>query len=354
MKARLDKLRNFMMRQNLDAIVVCKPENRYYFSGFTGSSGALAITYDEAALITDFRYVEQAQEQAACFDVVEHGASLLEKVAEVLQKSVVGKIGFEGDFFTYNEFSIFTQRLKGEKLKAVGLDSLRMVKDSAEIALMKKAVAISDAAFSHILNFIVPGVDEIAIAAELEHEMRKLGSEKPAFDTIVASGERGSLPHGTATDKIVRAGEFVTMDFGAVYKGYHSDITRTICVGKASAKQRELYDVVYQAQLLGVKLIQAGCSGREVDAEVRRYIANAGFGKYFGHGLGHGVGLAIHEMPRLSPSSDCEALEENMIVTVEPGIYLPGFGGVRIEDTVLVAAHGAEVLTKSGKQLIEI
>lgn len=354
MKTRLTRLREFLTKQDLAAIVVTKPENRYYFSGFSGSSGALLITGDEAKLITDFRYVEQAQSEAALFDVIEHGASLLEKTAEILRGAAAGKIGFEGDSFTYNEFSMFVQYLQENKLKPVGLDHLRVVKDSRELALMRQAVEISDKAFSHILDFLAPGVDEIAVAAELEHQMRKLGSEKPAFDTIVASGERGSLPHGTATNKIIAVGDFVTMDFGAVYKGYHSDITRTVCIGKATEKQRNLYDIVLNAQLMGVGLIQTGRSGKEIDTEVRRYIMDAGYGKFFGHGLGHGVGLAIHELPRLSPSSACDSLEANMLVTVEPGIYLPGFGGIRIEDTVLVTAHGAEILTKSSKQLIEI
>lgn len=354
MKARLTKLRDFLTKQNLDAVIITKAENRQYFSGFSGTSGALVVTNADARLITDFRYIEQAKNQAQYFLIDEHGNSLLQKVAEVLHELNATKIGFEGDSFTYNEFSMLVEYLKHDKLKPIGLDQLRVVKDNKEIELIKKAVEISDQAFLHILKVIKPGVSELMVAAELEHCMRKLGAEKPAFDTIVASGERGSLPHGLATDKIIIDGDFVTMDFGAVYQGYHSDITRTVCVGKASEKQRLLYDIVLKAQMMGVDLVKVGQSGKDVDADVRRYIMNAGYGKFFGHGLGHGVGLAIHELPRLSPSSTCDCLEENMVVTVEPGIYLPGFGGVRIEDTVLVTAQGAEILTKSSKQLIEI
>lgn len=354
MNVRLKKLRAFMARLDLDAVVVNKPENRTYFSGFAGTSALLVVSKDEAKLITDFRYIEQAKQQAKFFDVVEHDQKMLPVAARLISSCKAAKIGIEGDAFTYNEFSMLSGLLPETEIKAVGLDDLRTVKDEAEISLMRRAVEISDAAFARILSVIRPGVTELAVAAELEHCMRLLGSEKPAFETIVASGARGSLPHGLATDKPIAEGELVTMDFGAVYRGYHSDITRTVCVGKADETQRRIYDIVLDAQILGVKAVAPGKSGKRVDEEARRLIVDAGYGKYFGHGLGHGAGLAIHEQPRLSPSSTCERLEENMIVTVEPGIYLPGWGGVRIEDTVLVTKSGAEVLTKSRKELIEL
>ena len=197
-------------------------------------------------------------------------------------------------------------------------------------------------------------MSEYEVATELEYYMKKLGSERPAFTTIVASGVRGALPHGVATDKLINNGEFVTIDFGAVYKGYHSDITRTFCMGTANDKQREIYDIVLHAQLLGLQEITPDKSGKEVDFPVRQYIKEAGYGEFFSHGLGHGVGLEIHELPRLSPLSPTKALKENMIVTDEPGIYVPDFGGVRIEDTVLVTANGCQALTQSDKRLIEI
>lgn len=354
MNARLSKLRSFMEKQNLDAVVISKPENRAYFSGFTGTSATLVVTAAKAKLITDFRYIEQAEKESPLFDVVRHEQDMLAVVASEILADKAKKIGFEGDSFTYNHFTMLARHLPDAKLKPVGLDGLREIKDAAEIERMTKAVEISDAAFSHILKVLRPGISEIEVAAEIEHCMRKLGSEKPAFDTIVVSGERGSLPHGLATNKLIESGDFVTMDFGAVYLGYHSDITRTVCIGKADEKQRHIYDVVRKAQHLGVGAIAVGKSGKAVDAQVRRCIMDAGYGEFFGHGLGHGVGLAIHELPRLSPSSTCERLEENMLVTVEPGIYLPGWGGVRIEDTVQITASGAKVLTKSRKQLIEI
>ena len=223
-----------------------------------------------------------------------------------------------------------------------------------ELACIRRAMEIGDEAFEYILTYIRPGISELDVAAALENCMRQKGSQRPSFDTIVASGKRGSLPHGTATEKLINVGEFVTMDYGAVYKGYHSDMTRTVCMGRADEKQRHVYSTVLKAQELGVSLVQPGASGKEVDRLVRQQIAEAGYGRYFGHGLGHSVGLEIHEEPRLSPSSTCEALAENMLVTVEPGIYIPDWGGVRIEDTVVVKEGGCEILTHSPKELIEL
>jgi len=355
MVARLEKLRRFLKKQELDAVVINKVENLHYFSGFTGDDAVLVVSQKDAVLITDFRYMEQAKQQSKTFELIEHNKGLLPKTAEILMGLKLQNIGFEGNVLTYNDFSLLTKLLKGLTFKqAIELDSLRLIKDEQEIDLLKKAVEISDRAYEHILTILRPGISEIEIAAELENCMRRLGSEKPAFTTIVASGERGSLPHGVATDKLIVDGDFVTMDFGAVYKGYHSDITRTVCVGNANDKQRKIYDIVLKAQLLGVEKVQLGSAGQTVDTAVRRYIMDAGYGQFFGHGLGHGVGLEIHEFPRLSPSSTCEHLEENMIVTVEPGIYLPGWGGIRIEDTVLVTALGGQSLTQSNKQFVEL
>ena len=217
---------------------------------------------------------------------------------------------------------------------------MRQIKDAAEIDCIKRACEIADKAFAEILKFIKAGVREYEVAAEMEYLMRKFGSERAAFDTIVASGVRGSLPHGR--------------DFGAVYNGYHSDITRTICVGKASAKQREIYNAVLSAQMYGLEVIKVGVGGKAIDEKVRERLKSLGYGDYFTHSLGHSLGLNIHEEPRLSPLSKCERLEVNMLVTDEPGVYIPNFGGVRIEDTVLVTQYGALPLTKSPKKLLEI
>ena len=352
-KQRLAGLRKLMLEHDLDAIIVAKPESRRYFSGFTGSSGLLLITNQMQTLFTDFRYIEQANEQAPEYQIVRHGADMFAILADTVKKLGVTRIGFESDFITWDTYHKLVACLTMVELRPVQLDSLRVIKDQSELTLLHQAIKIADAAFNHVVTIIRPGITELEIALDLEYQMRKLGSEKPAFDTIVASGYRGALPHGQASDKIIETGDFITMDFGAVYQGYHSDITRTVVAGKASEKQREIYNIVQTAQLAGVKAVAAGKTGKEIDQAARQVISDAGYGEYFGHSLGHGVGLAIHEEPRLSPANDSE-LAAGMVVSVEPGIYLPEWGGVRIEDLVVVSATGCTTLTASSKSLIEL
>ncbi len=357
MDQRLKRLRAFIKENQLDGIIINKPENRRYFSGFTGSAGILVISDKDNRLLTDFRYVEQATQQAPLYQIIRYDAapnSLYEVLGTAAKSLGLHKVGFESDFVTYDSYRTLSTALPGLELMPVKLDSLRMVKDKGELTLLKQAVEIADNAFSHILSFLKPGIKEYDVAVELEYKMRQLGAEKAAFDIIVASGKRGALPHGQASDKKIEPGDFVTMDFGAVYHGYHSDITRTVVIGKASAKQREIYQIVLGAQLAGVRAVKAGELCCDVDAAARKVIEDAGYREYFGHGLGHGVGLAIHEDPRLSPANTTVKLADNMTVTVEPGIYLPDWGGLRIEDTVVVINDGADILTASDKQLIEL
>ncbi len=353
MEKRLVKLRKFMSEHNLECMLIQKPENRQYFSGFSGSSGILLVSNHSNLLLTDFRYIEQATIQALQYEIIRYH-TIGKTLTEMINKLEVSTIGFESDFVTYDGHQELNNNLHSVNLVPVQLDALRMVKDGNEIASIKKAVEIADNAFSRIVSFIKPGMTEQEVALELEYYMRKLGAEKPAFDTIMASGRRGALPHGRASEKIIEIGDFVTMDFGAVYHGYHSDITRTICMGKATAKQKEIYDIVLAAQLAGVQAVAPGRIGKDVDTISRNIIINAGYGEFFGHGLGHGLGLNIHEEPRLSPANIHTVLLKNMVVTVEPGIYLPNWGGVRIEDTVLVSDEGCQILTASNKQLIEL
>ncbi len=353
---RILRLRELLKEQICDAVIINKEENLHYFSGFRGDDTLLFITQSNCFLITDSRYTQQAKQQTD-FTVIEHKMGIFEKTVEIAKKSEVKSIAFEGNALLFNSYTRLNDLLSEYEIDfstSINLDQLRIIKDDEEITLLKKAILISDEAYKHILKYVKVGMSENEVAAELEDKMRRLGSERPAFTTIVASGKRGALPHGVATDKLINNGEFVTIDFGAVYKGYHSDITRTFCVGKASDKQKEIYNIVLNAQLLGLKEIAPGKSGKQVDAPVRKYIKDAGYGEYFGHGLGHGVGLEIHELPRLSPLSPTKELRENMLVTDEPGIYLPDFGGVRIEDTVLVTANGSQPLTRSEKRLIEL
>ena len=350
---RLASLRKLMATHSLDAVVVTKPENRRYFSGFTGSSGLLLIGEQIQTLFTDFRYIEQATKQSPEYKIVRHGTSMFDILADTVKKLKAVRIGFESDFITWDTYHKLAACLSMVELRPVNLDALRVIKDQAELTLLRQAVEIADVAFNHVVTIIRPGITELEIALELEYQMRKLGSEKPAFETIVASGYRGALPHGQASAKIIEVGDFITMDFGAVYQGYHSDMTRTVVAGKATSKQHEIYNIVQAAQLAGIKAVAAGKTGKEIDQVARKIIADAGYGEYFGHALGHGVGLAIHEEPRLSTTNDSE-LASGMVVSVEPGIYLPEWGGVRIEDLVVVSAAGCTVLTTSNKNLIEL
>ena len=355
-RERLAGLRDFLREQQADAVVVNKEVNLHYFSGFRGDDSLLLISQGDALLVTDSRYTEQAAQQAPLFEVVEQKDGLLAKAAECVKARGWKKLAFEGTAMLYDTYVKFGEKLGTNAALeiSVRLDELRQVKEAEEIACIRKACGIGDAAFREIVKFIRPGVSELEVAARLEGTMRALGSERPAFSTIVASGVRGSLPHGIATEKLIVSGEFVTMDYGAVVDGYHSDRTRTVCVGRASEAQRALYGIVLDAQKRGVSLVRPGAAGKEVDAAVRQRIADAGYGENFGHGLGHSLGLEIHEEPRLSPKSECEHLLPGMLVTVEPGVYLPGKCGIRIEDTVLVTKTGGEPLTASNKELIEI
>lgn len=354
MNERLIRLQEKLSAEEVDAVLITKVPNVTYFSGFRGDSSALLIGRNFRKLITDGRYVEQAITQAKDFTLVEQTEGLYKKIIEEIKISACKKVGFEGLTMTVAVHSYLKKELKDVEFKSIALDALRQVKDAAEIANIRRACEIADDAFKKVLAVIKPGMREFEVAADLEYFMRRLGSEAAAFTTIVASGWRGALPHGTASDKKICAGELVTMDFGATFNGYCSDITRTICVGKATADQRKIYNLVLDAQLYGLEVITAGKGGVEIDAAVRDRLTASGYGDYFVHGLGHGVGLEIHEEPRLSKLSKCEQLLPNMIVTDEPGIYIENFGGVRIEDTVLVTSGKPQPLTRSPKHLIEL
>ena len=351
---RLDKLRSYCDEQKVNVVLISKPANLQYFSGFTGDSTVLIISRKRQILITDNRYVEQAKSQSPNFDLIVQEDGLWKKVSEVLSEVGLNSIGIEGNFLTVNEFNKLKELLPKLNLTALKFDELRQVKDESEIEKIQRACDIADKAFEETLKFIHPGVTEMAVAAQLENVMRQLGSEKAAFDTIVASGLRGCLPHGTASEKIIRSGEFVTMDFGATFKGYHSDMTRTVFVGRADVLQRRIYNALLEAQILALPLIKDGADPKAVDEAVRIQLQKDGFAQFFTHGLGHGVGLEIHEEPRLSKNTTSKVLKTNMIVTDEPGLYIPNFGGLRIEDTVVVAEGGAILLTHSDKRLIEI
>lgn len=350
---RISRLREWLAKTQGKALLVTNPINRRYLSGFTGSSGVVLVTSDKAALITDFRYREQAPQQAQGFQIIEHGADMNATVSELLRQWGVDVLLFEERDVTFSSYTSLDKTLSPIKLlPSEGIvEKLRLIKDDSELAIMQEAADLADRAFDHILGFIKPGVSEKSIALELEIFMRSQGATSSSFDTIVASGERSALPHGVASDRILERDEFVKLDYGAYYKGYCSDITRTIVVGKPSDKHREIYEIVREAQQYALDHLVPGMTGKEGDALTRDIITRYGYGEYFGHGTGHGLGMEIHEAPRLSLTGDV-VLAPGMTVTVEPGIYLPGFGGVRIEDDVVITDKGIRILTKSPKQLI--
>lgn len=352
---RVTAMRQKFAEKKIDAAIVGKPENVGYLSGFTGTAGMLLITHETAYLLTDFRYVEQAKAQAPGFEVVQQNArGAAVDMAELLAKHGAKTVGFEGDYLTYDLFETFRKEFDGRfaLVTVTGLtETIRQVKDEQEVAAMRQAAVIADQAYEHILKFIQPGLTERQVALELEFVMKRAGASGLAFDTIVASGVRSALPHGVASDKVIQSGDLVTMDFGAVYNGYRSDMTRTVMVGEPTDEQRKIYEIVLEAQKRGVAAARAGMTGKELDAVCRDYITEQGYGEQFGHSTGHGVGRYIHEGPSLSVRGDV-LLRPGMVVTIEPGIYLPGWGGVRIEDMVLITADGCERLSQSPKDLI--
>ncbi|MGG1551653.1 M24 family metallopeptidase [Paenibacillus ferrarius] len=352
---RIERLRQVMQQQELPALLITNAYNRTYVTGFTGSSGYVLITGERAILLTDFRYMTQAPQQAKLFEVVEHKPKVIESVLELLQKQGITKLGFEQADVTYGDFLRYQQGLPGVEFVPTAslVEQIRMVKDDAELQVMQEAADLADQTFSHILNFIKPGVKELDIALEIETFIRKNGGTSTSFETIVASGERSALPHGKASDRVLQGNEFVKLDFGAYYKGYCSDITRTVMLGKPTDKHKEIYDIVLEAQLNCLANLKTGIPGREGDAYARDVIVKHGYGDYFGHGTGHGLGMEVHESPRLSKTEDT-ILTPGMVVTVEPGIYLPGFGGVRIEDDVVITDTGIKILTHSTKDFLII
>ncbi|MDC3414420.1 Xaa-Pro peptidase family protein [Aquibacillus sp. 3ASR75-11] len=351
---KLDDLRQSLQNENVDAILITNGKNRRYLTGFTGTSGVVLVTHEQALFITDFRYIEQANEQIEGFDIIEHKQSIVKEVAEQLSNRNISKVGFEKDDLTYAIFEQYKEAVNGAFIPVSGIvERLRLIKSDDELQILKDAAQIADKAFKHILTFIKPGVKEIDVSNELEFFMRKEGATSSSFDIIVASGVRSALPHGVASTKVIEAGELVTLDFGALYKGYCSDITRTVAVGEISKELKTIYDTVLEAQKRGMDGIKAGITGADADALTRDYIKEKGYGDFFGHSTGHGIGLDVHEGPGLSFRTN-KPLEPGMVVTVEPGIYVPNVGGCRIEDDTIVTKDGNERITHSPKELITL
>ncbi|WP_156290821.1 M24 family metallopeptidase [Oceanobacillus salinisoli] len=351
---KLSKLRKALEEKELDGILVTSPYNRRYVTGFTGTAGVAIISKDDSRFITDFRYTEQATAQAKEFQIIEHKQVIEQEIKKQLKDMNIKRLGFEKDHVTYGVYQTYHNLFDSELIPVSGLiEEIRLIKSDEELTILKKAAKIADDAFAHIQSYIKPGVKEIDISNELEFFMRKQGATASSFDIIVASGYRSALPHGVASDKEIQSGELVTMDFGALFQSYCSDITRTIAVGEISDQLREIYDTVLEANLRGVNGIKPGLTGKEADALTRDYIKEKGYGSYFGHSTGHGIGLEVHEGPGLSSRSN-KVLKPGMVVTVEPGIYMAGIGGCRIEDDIVITENGNERLTFAPKELIQL
>ncbi len=350
--SRLTNLRKKLQEKELDAMLVLGAANRRYMSGFTGSAGTLVISQDAAVLITDFRYIEQATAQAPQFQVRRY-EDYLTTVKEVLDEYGCRRVGFESDIVTYDQYTKWQEKLEEiEWVPAPGLvEGLRMVKSDEEIACIEKAAAIGDEAWSELLPHMRPGVTEKDLALELEFLMRQKGAEALAFDIILASGPNGALPHAVPSHRPLQEGDLVVMDFGARVNGYCSDMTRTVVIGKACQRSRTLYNIVLDAQRAAVAAVKAGKTGKEIDAVARGIIADAGYGEYFGHGFGHSLGIEIHEPPNAS-ATETSVLPKGAVISAEPGIYIPGQFGVRIEDVLILGEDGCENITKAKKELI--
>ncbi|MCH7321851.1 Xaa-Pro peptidase family protein [Solibacillus sp. MA9] len=349
---KLAKLRQALIDNQVDAILITNEYNRRYMTGFTGTAGVAIVSQNDAVFITDFRYTEQAAAQIKDFRIEQHKGTIFEEVANQAAIMGVKTLAFEKDAMHYGTYEVYKSSVKADFVPLSGvIEKIRLIKSQEEINIIKVACEIADNAFTHILNFIKPGITELDVSNELEFFMRKQGATSSSFDIIVASGLRSALPHGVATDKIIETGDFVTLDFGAYYNGYISDITRTVAVGQPSEQLVEMYNAVLESQLLALEKVGPGMTGAQADAVSRDYLKSKGLGEAFGHSLGHGIGLEVHEGPGLNFRSEV-VLEPNMVVTIEPGVYIPGVGGVRIEDDILITETGNEILNHSDKKLI--
>ncbi|TWI55964.1 M24 family metallopeptidase [Halalkalibacter nanhaiisediminis] len=350
---RIEKLRAQFRERDIDALLITSQYNRQYMTGFFGTAGVALISEKAAIFITDFRYVEQAKEQAKGYEIIQHTGPIFEEVAKQVEKLGMKKLGFEQSHLTYEAYQLYAKFIESASLVPIAglVEGIRLKKDEDEINLIQDAANIADAAFDHITTFIRPGITELDVANELEFFMRKQGASSSSFDTIVASGLRSALPHGVASEKVIEKGELVTLDYGAYYKGYCSDITRTVAVGEVSEELKAIYQTVLEAQLRGMAGIKPGLTGKQADALTRDYITKKGYGDYFGHSTGHGLGMEVHEGPALSMKSST-VLEPGMVVTVEPGIYIAGVGGTRIEDDTLITEDGNRTFTHSPKELL--
>jgi Xaa-Pro aminopeptidase len=353
LKNRISKIKEALKVKKTEAFLVTKPENKFYISGFSSSNYYILLTESKDYLLTDFRYIEAAKSLSDTFEIVKIDNE--NTALKFIQEKSFETLGIEYKSVTfdfYNEIKKIAKVAKTIPCDNI-IEEIRTIKEAWELDKITQAAEIANQGFIHILDFIKPGVTEKQIAMELEFFLKRNGADALSFDTIIASGKNGALPHAIPSNKEVENGDFVTMDFGVLLDHYCSDMTRTIAVGRVSEKQKEVYNVVLRAQETSLSEVKVGVSTASLDSIARNIINDAGYGEYFGHGLGHGVGLEIHEAPTLNQSSK-ETIKANMLVTIEPGIYIPEAFGVRIEDLAIVGESDIIILTKVDKKLIII
>ncbi|MCI7803601.1 MAG: aminopeptidase P family protein [Oscillospiraceae bacterium] len=351
----MNRIEKLVIPEGADCALITSDISRRYFTGMKSSAGIVLVFRNAAYLLIDFRYIEKARNTVKDCEVIEQ-QSLKEQIAELMKKHNARSIAVEAADMTLSRMAFYEEKFPEFEFIKSGelsdnISEMRTVKTADEIEKIKSAQRIAEKAFDEALNFINPGVTEREISLCLDEFMLRNGAEALSFETIALGGKNTSMPHGVPSEYTVKSGDFVLMDFGAVYDGYHSDMTRTVCVGKPSEKMEEVYNIVLDAQLKALDTVKAGITGAQLDRSARDVIKNAGYGECFGHSLGHGVGMEIHEFPTASEKSDT-VLKENMVVTVEPGIYLPEEFGVRIEDFVVVTEKSCENLTKCPKKMI--
>jgi Xaa-Pro aminopeptidase len=334
-----------------DGMLVTSPENVRYLCGFSGSEGTLLMTRESGFFLTDGRYTTQARREVSSFPVMTFKKKW-ERIGSLAARMNIKRLGYEARNVSVAMLQEIEKHAEQSELHPLiaELDSLRSCKDAGEISLLKKAARIASLSLAQVLPLVQPGMREVELAAELDYRMRCNGGQGSAFPTIVASGAHSALPHAAPSDKKIRAGDLLTIDYGTLCDGYCSDETCTFVVGKASARQKKLYGLVRQAHDLAIEALACGLNARDIDAVARNHLNKHGCGKHFTHGTGHGVGLNVHEFPTVSPVSDA-VLRTGMVVTIEPGIYIPGWGGIRIEDTLLVRKQGCDYITRTNKDL---
>ena len=350
----IEKYQSLLETGEVDALLLTSVYNRLYAAQYRVAEGVAVVTREGAYYFTDSRYIEAAEKNLKGFTVrmTHPGSSEIERINEVIGEHTIKKLGFEENDMTYGDYLRYNEALHAVLVPMQAkIDAFRATKEPWEIELMRKAQAITDQTFSELCKIIQAGMTEKELEAELLYRLYKHGAEGPSFDPIVVSGPNPSLPHGVPGERKLEFGDFITMDFGCIYGGYCSDMTRTVALGFVSEEMDKVYKTVLKAQLAGIAATKAGVAGRDIDGTARKVIADAGYGDYFGHGYGHSLGILIHEAPNANTRND-QPMPAGAVVSAEPGIYLPGKFGVRIEDVTVITETGCEVLTKSPKKLI--